>query len=177
MYKDLQINKSCNKGVTLIELTIAMVVASIAFTIVFYMWNTINSHVAVSKYKTQLETETNRIGLQLVNQIRRSPSIIQWNNHRIKMVHYNGADTLDYYFDESGLLINDSSVTILLPDARVSDFELRDSNEISGIQGRSLFLVVTLSLVGRGKDTATVHHVIHIGQSVVKSGVSDFSGF
>jgi hypothetical protein len=162
---------------TLVELMVAMVVASIALAIVFYMWNTINRHVAVSRYKTQLETETNRLGSLIVNQIRRSPSIIQWNNHRIQMVHHNGSDTLDYYFDESGLLVNGSNVKLLVADSRVSNFELSDSNEISGIQDRSLFLVFTLSLVGREKDTATVHHAIHITQSVTNNEETDFSGF
>jgi prepilin-type N-terminal cleavage/methylation domain-containing protein len=162
---------------TLIELMVAMVVASIALAIVFYMWNTINHHVAVSRYKTQLETEVNRLGLLIVNQIRRSPSIIQWNNNRIQMVHHNGSDTLDYYFDESGLLLNGNKVNLLVPQTRVSGFELSDSNEISGIQDRSLFLVFTLTLVGREKDTAMVHHAIHIAQSVTKNEGTDFSGF
>jgi len=162
---------------TLVELMVAMVVASIALAIVFYMWNTINRHVAVSSYKTQLETEANRVGLLIVNQIRRSPSIIQWNNHRIQMVHHNGSDTLDYYFNESSLLLNGKKVSLLVHDANVLGFELSDSNEIAGIQGRSLFLVFTLSLVGRDEDTATVHHAIHIAQSVSKNDGSDFSGF
>jgi prepilin-type N-terminal cleavage/methylation domain-containing protein len=168
---------SNNKGMTLVELMVAMVVASIALAIVFYMWNTINKHVAVSRYKTQLETETNRLGLLIVNQIRRSPSIIQWNSNRIKMVHHNGSDTLDYYFNESGLLLNGNKVNLLVPYASVSGFEFRDSNEIAGILDGALFLVFTLSLVGRERDTATVHHAIHIAQSLTKNDGSDFTGF
>jgi hypothetical protein len=162
---------------TIVELMVAMVVASIALVIVFYMWNSINNHVAVSRYKTQLEKETDRLGLLIVNQIRRSPSIIQWNNHRIQMVHQNGTDTIDYYFNESGLLFNGRTMMPIVPNTRVSDFELSDSNEISGIADRSLFLVFTLSLVGKEKDTATVHHAIHISQTVNKNEESDFSGF
>ncbi len=56
MFRDLQIKINSNKGMTLVELMVAMIVASIALVIIFYMWNTINRHVAISKYKTQLET-------------------------------------------------------------------------------------------------------------------------
>lgn len=177
MFRDLQIKINSNKGMTLVELMVAMIVASIALVIIFYMWNTINRHVAVSRYKTQLETEANRLGLLIVNQIRKSPSIIQWSSHRIAMVHHNGSDTLDYYFNDSDLLLNGNKVNLLVSDTRVSVFGFSDSNEIAGTQGTSLFLVFTLSLIGREKDTATVHHTIHIAQSVMKDDETDFFGF
>ena len=93
------------------------------------------------------------------------------------MVHHNGSDTLDYYFNESDLLLNGTKVNLLVPETRVSGFEFSDSNEIAGIQGTSLFLVFTLSLIGREKDTATVHHTMHIAQSVMKNDETDFLGF
>ena len=171
----LTVNES---GMTLIELMIAMLVASIMLTTVFFMWNYINMHIGKSKYHTQLETETSRIGSLIASQIRKSQSILEWSDNRILMLNGNGSDTLDYYYSENELLLNGTKLSILVNNARVTVFELKDLNDhLDGLNG-SLMLELTLSIVGRETDSVTVRHIVQVSQSVNKSsGSGTFMGF
>ena len=110
---------------TLVELLVAMVVGSIVLFGVFYSWTTINAYVAKSKYKTELESETNRIGSLVASRIRKSPQILDWSENRVQMISPIGADTLDYYFNQNDLLLNGQPVQILVRDAKVKVFTLK----------------------------------------------------
>jgi|GEM_PF-2321179 len=165
-------------GMTLIELMIAMLVASIVLYTVIYTWNNINLHVARSKFRTQLETETNRIGIQIVSQIRRSQSILEWDDHHIRFLNAAGTDTIDYYYDGMNLLLNGKSVTILLSKSNVSNFEFKNLNEQAGNGDNSILLNLTLTITGMNNDSATVNHTVQISQKVNKSsGFGDSWGF
>jgi hypothetical protein len=163
---------------TLLELIIAMIVASIVLYTVIYTWNNINLHVAKSKFRTELETETNRIGSQIISHIRKSQSILEWNDHRILLLSSSGCDTLDYCYNGSELLLNGKPITILIHKSKVSNFELKNLNEQITENEGSLLLNFTLTIVGMDTDSATVNRTVQISQRVNKSDESgNFLGF
>ena len=164
-------------GMTLIELIIAMTVASIALIGVFFTWNYINTHIFNSEHRTQVETETDRIGSMVASQIRKSPQIIEWNESRIELINPNGSDTSIYYFNQGNLLLNGDTVKVLAPDAKVKVFKIKDLNENQGGDEKSMLLDLTLSIESRGRDSATSHHTIQLTQNSPKSTTENKWGF
>jgi prepilin-type N-terminal cleavage/methylation domain-containing protein len=169
--------RSAQSGITLVELLVAMVVGSIVLFGVFYSWTTINSYVAKSRYRTELESETNRIGTLVASQMRKSPQILDWSEHRVQMISPVGADTLDYYFNQDDLLLNGQAVQILVRDAKVKMFTLNNLNEALNGSENSLLLDLVFTIEGRS-DSATVHYTIQLSQSTKINGESkDVWGF
>ena len=165
-------NRSDQSGMTLIELLVAMVVGSIVLFAVFYTWNHINAHIGKSKYKTELENETTRIGSLVASRIRKSPQILEWSENRIQMLNSIGADTFDYYFNQEDLLFNGQPVQILAGGAKVNEFSLKNLNEVSISSENSLLLELSLTIIGRENDSATVHYTMQLSQIIQKNNGS-----
>jgi prepilin-type N-terminal cleavage/methylation domain-containing protein len=170
-------SSSAQYGMTLVELLVAMVVGSIVLFGVFYSWTTINTYVAKSKYKTELESETNRIGSLVASRIRKSPQILEWSENRVQMISPAGADTLDYYFNQNDLLLNGQPVQILVHDAKVKVFALNNLNEVLSNSDNSLLLDFIFTIEGRESDSATVHYTIQLSQTSKKNEGSGAWGF
>jgi hypothetical protein len=162
---------------TIVELLVAMVVGSLVLFGVFYSWTTINGYVAKSKYKTELENETNRIGSLVASRIRKSPQILQWSENRVQMVSPVGADTLDYYFNQNDLLLNGQPVQILVRDAKVKEFALKDLNDVLSGSENSILLDFKFTITGRESDSATIHYTIQLSGAVKKNEDSGAWGF
>lgn len=166
------------KGTTIVELLTAMVVASIAVYILLYMWNNINLHVADSKYRTELELETTRIGDQIALQMQKSRNILEWDDHRILMLNAAGTDTIHYNYYRDTLFLNGKPLGILVKRTRVAVFELKNLNDYVYENSDALLLNLTLTIVGREKDSLTVNRKVQISQKVPKnSGGEKFWGF
>lgn len=154
-----------------------MVVGSIVLFGVFYCWTNINGYIAKSKYKTELESETNRIGSLVASRIRKSPQILEWSENRIQMLSPVGSDTLDYYFNQNDLLLNGQPVPLLVHDANVKEFTLKNLNEISNTSEKSMLLDFTLTITGRESDSATIHYTIGLSGTVRATEGSGDWGF
>jgi prepilin-type N-terminal cleavage/methylation domain-containing protein len=157
------------RGMTIVELMVAIVVSSLVLFTVFYTWNHINAHIAKSKNRTQLEKETDRIGSQIIAQIRKSSEIISWNDSRIEFVNQNGTDTIIYYYTQENLLRNGDTVKTLIPDAKIKDFHLKNMNELQSENEKSTLLNLTLTIMNRASDTATTNYNVQINQNSKKS--------
>jgi prepilin-type N-terminal cleavage/methylation domain-containing protein len=164
-------------GLTLIELTVAMVVSSILLFTVFYTWNHIDKYINKSKHSTMLEKETERLGSMIASQIRRSSEIILWDENRIDMLNPNGSDTLSYYFNKENLLLNNDTVRVLVPDAKVKQFKLIDLDETQGKDKKSMLLDLTLSIESRVGDSASSHHTIQLSQTPPQNSTGNNWGF
>ncbi len=171
-------NTELQRGMTIVELMVAIVVSSLVLFTVFYTWNHINAHIAKSKNRTQLEKETDRIGSQIIAQIRKSSEIISWNDSRIEFINQNGTDTIVYYYTQENLLRNGDTVRTLIPDAKIMNFRLADMNEIQSENKKSTLLDLTITIKNRASDTATTHYNVQINQDSRKSnGSENYWGF
>lgn len=169
--------RSNQAGLTLIELTIAMVASSILLFTIFYTWGYIDKYTNKSKHRTMIEKETERIGSTIASQIRRSTEIIFWDENRIEMVNPNGSDTLAYYFDHEKLLLNNDTVRVLVNDAKVKQFKLMDIDYNEGKEKKSMLLDLTLSVESKGGDSASSHHIIQLSQTPQQKSIEGNWGF
>jgi hypothetical protein len=85
---------------TLIELLIAITLNTMIISSVFFLWRAINVHVIETRRKEIFNTETQRIVLEVVSLLQRSPRIITFDHTSITFISHRNADTsrIDLYF-------------------------------------------------------------------------------
>jgi hypothetical protein len=149
------------KGVTLIELMIALGMTATLTTTVFYFWNHINRHTIVYINKAQFSTETNRIITSIVSQVRSAKQIISYDYNMIHFVSKNN-DTLQYRYDGDSLYRNERGLTITSKNARISQFEIKDLNEGNSTEARYAYLEFTLTMISGKNDTSTYSLSINV---------------
>jgi hypothetical protein len=142
------------KGVTLIELTVALAMTATLAISVYYFWNHINSHTITYTDKALFSKEANRVITSIVTQIRSATEVISFDYNTINFISKNG-DTLAYRYDGDSLFLNDSSITIISRNARISQFEIKDLNESVSSEARFAYLEFTFSMISGKNDTVT----------------------
>jgi prepilin-type N-terminal cleavage/methylation domain-containing protein len=141
------------KGVTLIELIVALAMAATLTISVYYFWNNINRHTTTYTDKALFSRDANRIITSIIKQLRSATEIISFDYNTIKFISKNG-DTLAYRYDGDSLYLNESSISILSRNARISQFEIKDLNESVSSEARLAYLEFTFSMISGNNDTA-----------------------
>lgn len=153
------------KGVTLIELIVALAMTATLSISVYYFWNHINHHTTTYTDKALFSKEANRIITSIVTQIRSATEIISFDYNTINFISKNG-DTLAYRYDGDSLFLNDSSITIISRNARISQFEIKDLNESVSSEARFAYLEFTFSMISGKDDTATYTLSVNVPKPV-----------
>jgi prepilin-type N-terminal cleavage/methylation domain-containing protein len=115
--------KYSNKGFTILELIIAISMASIVITGVFFTWNGINRHIAAQKRKAELSYEINWASQQIISQIKRS-RVVYWNEHEIMLE--TEKDSVLYKFD-SELLKNKNPFQLAFKGIKITEFAFKET--------------------------------------------------
>jgi hypothetical protein len=112
----------------LVELVVAVSASAIVIGSIFYGWTTINRHVAVSQRKALFQLEARRVATSVVSQIRRSPQVLAWYGTGITFVSPTSRDTLTYDWDGADIRCKDSTIVIIAPTARITDFSIEEES-------------------------------------------------
>ncbi len=154
MYKNIISPVQSQKGVTLIELIVALAMTATLSISVYYFWNHINRHTTTYTDKALFSKEANRIITSIITQIRSAKEVITFDYNTINFISKNG-DTLAYRYDGDSLFLNDRSLSLISKDARISQFEITDLNESVSSEARFAYLEFTFSMISGKNDTAT----------------------
>lgn len=139
----------------LIELIVAVSMAAVAITVVYFSWNFITVHTSKRTRYALLQSETNRIAHSIVSQIRRTPELIHWDEHQVVFIGPQNSDTIHYSYDGTGLVQNGRPLPIVTNGARIVEFKLRDSSEGTD-DSKHLFLELSLVMVCDQSDTSRI---------------------
>lgn len=136
-----------SRGVTLIELAVAISMSAIVVGVVFYAWNTINIHIINNSRKAVFEVEARRIAGSIVSQIRRSPEVISWHSNGITYISPDAGDTVTYEFFNQELKRNDTMLVNIAQKARITDFRIEPEESGTPSEGHfDVLLHVMLSM-------------------------------
>jgi len=160
--------KSSIRGVTLIELIIAMVMTAALAGIVFVVWNNFNRHIINQNRKSQLQSEVRRFSGALISQIRRSPAVLAWHSSGITYVSPTKGDTVSYEFYADELLKNGSRVPVVSQAAYISEFLLSESAQNAVEQPDLTVLCITMTLSDDFSNDISINACV--AAKVVKAG-------
>lgn len=156
-------NRSLIKGVTVLELTVAVVLTSILVSIVYYTWNQINLHTTVQKRKAALHTECIRISRQITDRLRGARKVLKWDTDDISFVGASGSDTCSIAFRVPSLSVDDAPVRPQLPKTEMSLFSIENLNARD--QTIPYLFRMTFQLVNSHGDTANAATSLMIRRS------------
>jgi prepilin-type N-terminal cleavage/methylation domain-containing protein len=162
---------SYRKGITLIELTVALVLTSIITGIIYMTWNHITLHTEVQKKRASLHGECIRISQQINQQLHTAASIIKWDPHSITFTTANKSDTLAYSFDGTTLTCNNIPVILTVPQSTVRNFSLENENTDDGIQ--PYLFTCTLILGNAIGDTVATQTAVLIHRTTINDPSGD----
>lgn len=97
-----------NRGVTFIEIVVAMVVSATIISLAFGFWGRLNKHVFLGNKENIHQAEAMNLGSLISSQLRKSSAVLAWHDHGITFVEFKSGDTLVYEFYENRLMLNDS---------------------------------------------------------------------
>lgn len=149
------LNKKEHRGVTIVELMMAMAMTVIVVSIIFAVWGNYHRHIIEQRRKSILQSEIKQVLGGLTSQIRRSPAVLAWHSTGITYVSPNNGDTIvyEYYTDE--LFKNDTPVHVTSQKAYISGFAVGKSEELSEDSELTL-LSITLSMADDFANQVTV---------------------
>jgi hypothetical protein len=117
-----------------------------------------------------LESETQRIGKQIISEIRRSPEILLWNTNTISFISAINKDTVTYSFEDGILLRNHEPVHPNAYSAKVTTFSLSQTSDIgtAGISDKLLELNIGISNLFNDSSSTRMKVTVHAPPQDVK---------
>ena len=163
-------NRSNRNGLTILELIVALSISAAVISVVYYTWNFLNKHIAKHTNSALVSDAADRLAHSIASQIRRSPAILKWDNHSIKLLSAENSDTVTWDFDGENLLRNGDSVQVTIHGSRISNFEVKDLRDL-GLPENSLNLLLQISLTVNNEagDSSRVDLTV----KARKSGIND----
>jgi Tfp pilus assembly protein PilE len=147
-------------GVTLVELTVAVVMSSTMIIIVYTTWNMLNHHMFSQQRKAALHGECERIAKTVTTQLRRADAVLQWDRNSIRFISSGFTDTITYSYNGTLLDYNAQPISLTLPRASVTEFSFENQNaDEASVPYLFLFTITLIS--GQG-DTATVRSTVMV---------------
>lgn len=138
------------RGVTIIELVVAMVVGATIISLMFGFWGGLNKHVFGGQKQNINQALLMNLSGKITTQLRKSPSVLAWHEHGITLIEYKTGDTLVYEFYENTLNLNDSIQVGPKEPLFVSDFSI--TSPIDELKEGKAFLAINTSINdGRGR--------------------------
>ena len=145
-------------GLTLVEMTVAVVSASILITAVFATWNRISTTTETRKRRTVLHSECGRITDLITGSIQKAQAVLGYDRTSIRLLTGEAADTVVFSLDGTTLLRNGSPLGMLLPGVTVTEFSFENKNDETG--GQPYLFRFNCTLVSRQNDTASMQATV-----------------
>jgi hypothetical protein len=155
-----------NAGVTLVELMVALLLSTIVIFAIFLAWSSLSRHLTVQSRRTRLETESQRIGRDIVSDIRRAPAILSIGQSSISLTSDRRSDTITYERNSypGELLCNGKPLTLLAPDAKVTIFSLAQESGSAFASDSGVLLTVRVGLTDDFGDSSVYSYKVSIRQ-------------
>ncbi|MBN1577900.1 MAG: hypothetical protein JW913_15175 [Chitinispirillaceae bacterium] len=141
-------------GVTLLDLTMAVVLTSMVVSIVYATWTQINRHTVTHQRRAALRGECSRIAETMAGQLRRAEAVIQWDRSSVSFIPSASHDTLTYSYNGEILEVNGQPLALTVAETSVSAFSLENQNDENASLPFLFHITVALS-TGQG-ETDTV---------------------
>jgi type II secretory pathway pseudopilin PulG len=139
----------------LVELIVALVLAGMVMSMVFYSWRSISNHTIKQQRKTLFQAEADRIVRTLDRELRRSPGVMPVGANRVKLLRPEGSDTVDYNFEYGVFKKNDTAFWQDDGRARISRFDVEKEAAPMGEDTLStVTLLITIGFTDRFGDSA-----------------------
>lgn len=145
-------------GGTILELTVALALMSVLFSIVYTCWRIIDTYTFTQSRRTELRAECGRLAETVANEVRRSEEVIRWDRTSIKFISSESADTVTYAVNGSQLERNGRPVAIAVPKTEFADFFIENQN---ADEPASPFLFrFTVTLVNNHGESASASRIV-----------------
>lgn len=152
--------RSNSRGVTLVELTVAVVLSTFVAASVLFTWNHLNRYTTTQERRTALQTECNRIITQITTQLRRAEYIIRFDRSSLQFTIGNPIDTITYNATAGALEYKGTPISYTLNGTRVDIFSVENVNA-AGDEEAYLFNL-TLRLAHLSGDTASATATVFV---------------
>jgi Tfp pilus assembly protein PilE len=147
-----------HRGVTLIELAVAMMSASILISIVFFTWNQITRSTTIRQRRTALQSECSRVARLITGQIQKADAVLQYDRNSIRLVTREAKDTVTFSLNGTTIERDNTPLSFTLPDVTVDVFSFENQN--SEHEGQPYLFLFTLTLISAHNDTASVESTV-----------------
>jgi len=161
-----------NRGFTLVELVIAIVMTALVVTSALYAWQSVAKHTTNERRKSILESELDAYARALVMQIRQSPRVLGYDENSISFVSAATGNACEYRFTNDTLYQDGIPVALAAQAARLNQFLVRpgDDSQLSG--QKKILLLVTL----RAEDTFGNSRTASLSVAIDQPPVDTLSG-
>ena len=145
-------------GVTLAELTIAIVAASILLSVVYFTWNSMSTTTTVRKRRSVLQSECDRIAHLVSGSIRKAEAVLGYDRTSVRLLDADNTDTVTLSFDGTSILRNGRPTGFILPQITVSEFSFENQN--GDRDDQPYLFLFRCTLITRQNDTASVQTTV-----------------
>ena len=145
-------------GLTLVEMTVAVISASILITVVFATWNHITTTTEIRKRRTVLHSECGRIVDLVTGSIQKAEAVLRYDRNSIRLLAADESDTVVFSLDGTRILRNDVPLSILLPRVTVAEFSFENRNDET--EGQPYLFLFRCTLVANNNDTASLQATV-----------------
>jgi prepilin-type N-terminal cleavage/methylation domain-containing protein len=168
------------RGVTLVELIVALVISGIVISLAMFSWTYLSRHTTLTKRKHLFYSQTELTAAIIANDVRRSPQIILFTENAVSYIDGRSGDTVVYKFDGDTLRKNDTAVQFVSEGAKVIKFSVEKDEASSGAkpgylnQSQDIVLLITLGMQDRAGTTSEIPNKVKVryiegGEEVIKS--------
>jgi prepilin-type N-terminal cleavage/methylation domain-containing protein len=156
-------------GYSLMELVIAMALASIVISNVYFFWRYMDRHISVHSENASLQKETDRLIHQITSAVRKASSILYYDYKSITLLGETDEDTISYSFSQDTLYKNKVPLTILTRKAYVKNFEIKNLSDDPNNASAFILLEFNLTLRNQSGYESEAKLVVKIKQPVQQS--------
>ncbi|MBN1309429.1 MAG: hypothetical protein JXA18_16030 [Chitinispirillaceae bacterium] len=147
-------------GVTLLDLTVAIVLTAIVVSIVYAAWTQINRHTLTHQRRTALRGECSRVAEALSRRLRRAEEVLAWDRTSIRFILSGLHDTVTYSYNGETLEVNGRPLAFIAAGTSVNAFSIENQN-VDDVSLPFLFRI-TVALATRQGETDTVSATVMV---------------
>jgi prepilin-type N-terminal cleavage/methylation domain-containing protein len=159
------------RGITLVELLVALVISGIVISGAMFSWTFISRHTTLQKRKSAFFAQTEQAAALIANDIRTSPHVLFFDDNTITLVARTSGDTITYRLTGDSLRKNDAAVRFFSEGATPVKFSIeKDKSASSSPSGltsdprvpQDIVLIVTLGTRDRTGLTSEIRSSVKI---------------
>lgn len=114
------------RGITMIELFVALSLSAIVVSLAFYSWNSISAHISNQRALALFQDEFFHYSRSVATQLRCSAGITDWSSSHIRFLPAHGDCTLVFQCNERGFTRSDTPVIFPLSKGNVIKLDIQD---------------------------------------------------
>jgi prepilin-type N-terminal cleavage/methylation domain-containing protein len=126
--------RGLRRGVTLVELVVALSIAGIVTGLVLFSWSFVSRHTTQQKRKALLYSQTENLIGSIVNEVRASSQIVSYGDDSIVFISSKSNDTVSYSRTADTLYRKGAAVHLVSQCSKVVRFSIEIDEEASGNQ-------------------------------------------